>query len=140
MDLCACMHGVVWHKGLSCACDVQLKRYRRGRKLVACFNETNRVVIHDLDTRAQKEIEVETPFKCASSQHYIAVTAFRKDPRLLTTDGALVNIFPESKKASCVAFHPRNTNIFAIGYQNGAVCMWDLSTQEYVSSFKQHTD
>jgi hypothetical protein len=111
-------------------------KYRRGRKLVACSLDENRVVIHDLDTRAQKEIEVETPFKCASSQHYIAVTAFRKDPQLLTIDGALVYIIPDSTDAYCVALHPRKTNILAMGCFDGSARLWDMSLRSYVYSLK----
>jgi WD40 repeat protein len=115
-------------------------KYRRGRKLVACSLDENRVVIHDLNTGEQKEIEVETPFKCASSQHLIAVTAFRKDLRLLSTDGALVHIVPDSADAYCVALHPRSTNILAMGSFDGSARLWDMSLQSYVYSLKEHTN
>ena len=44
-------------------CDGQSKGCRRGSKLVACLNDENQVVILDLDTGAQKVIEVKAPWK-----------------------------------------------------------------------------
>jgi WD40 repeat protein len=107
---------------------------------VACSLDENRVVIHDLNTGEQKEIEVETPFKCASSQHFIAVTAFRKNPQLLSTDGAIVHTIPDSTDVYCIALHPRNTNYLAVGCEDGSVRLWDMSSQSYSSTFKEHSD
>jgi WD40 repeat protein len=107
---------------------------------VACLPWENRVVIHDPETGDQKVIEIERPRKGESSQYYIAITFFRDDLRLYSTDGVLVHIILDSTDAYSVAFHPRNTNTLAVGYDDGKVCMWDVSTHAYVSSFKQHSN
>ena len=104
-----------------------------------CVFKENRVVIHDLETEDQKEIEIQEPQYCASSQHYLAVTTSQRGLHLYTTDGVLVQIIPYSTYASCAAFHPRYTNILAIGYTNGTLRMWDISTRVYLSTFKEHT-
>jgi WD40 repeat protein len=119
---------------------VQSKSYRRGLKLVACLTDENRVLIHDLETGQQKEIEVERPWKCASSQHFIVITTFADGLHLIFINGVLVNMIPDSTDASCVAFHPRKTNILAIGYENGSVRFWDASKKACMSSFKKHSD
>ncbi len=106
---------------------------------MACLEKDNRFVIHDLETGDRKVIEVVRPQDCASSPYYIAITTLRAGLHLFSTEGVLVRIVPESTKASCVAFHPRNTNILAAGYINGSVHMWDASTQACVCSFKEHT-
>ena len=107
--------------------------------MASFFNE-NKVVILDLETSEQKEIEIGRPGDCASSQHYLAVTTSQQGVHLFSMDGVLVHIVPDSTEARCVAFHPRNTNILAVGCKDGSVRMWDLSTLSYVSSFKEHTD
>ena len=66
---------------------MQVKGNSRGRKLVACLFEENRVVIHDVETSEQKIIEIESPLKCSSSSHYIAVTTYMYGTYLLTIDG-----------------------------------------------------
>jgi WD40 repeat protein len=105
---------------------------------VACFFNENRVVIYDLETGVHKEIEIYWPLKCASSQHFVAITTIEDGLHLFTIDSVLVHIVSDSTEASCVDFHPRNTNVVAIGYDDGTVRMWDISTQVYVSSFKEH--
>jgi WD40 repeat protein len=133
----ACGRVTEWTEQLCCV--VQLKAHRRKRKLVTCLRG-NRAVIHDLETGEQKIIEIERPLKCSSSSHYIAVTTYKYGVYLLTVDGVLVHIIPDSTYAKCVAFHPQNTSILAIGYEDGTVRLWDVSTQSYASLFKEHTD
>ncbi len=104
---------------------------------MACLKDDNRVVIHDLETGDQKMIEIKRPCKCASSQHFIAVTTLQHGMHLLNTEGGLVHMVPDSTKACSAALHPHNTSIVAIGFRDGTVRMWNASTQVYVSSFKQ---
>jgi WD40 repeat protein len=118
---------------------VQLKARRRGRKLLACFNETNRVVIHDLDTGHHKVINVKRPWKSSASQHVIAVTTYQDGLHLFAIDGVLIHNIPDSTDARSVAFHPHNSNILAIGFKDGSLRMWNVSTQVYVSLFEDHT-
>jgi WD40 repeat protein len=118
---------------------MQSKSYSRGRKLVACLFDDNRAVIHDLDSGNQKVIEINMPWKCASSQNSFAITTVKDGLRLFSIDGDLIHIVPDSIKARNVAFHPRSTNILAIGYEDGTVRLWDVSMQAYISSFKQHS-
>ncbi len=107
---------------------------------MACLQGQYLVVIYDLDTGEQKEIEIKHPRKCAASQYFFAVTTYEDELHLFSTDGVLLYILPETMGACCAAFHPHNTNILAIGYGDGAVCMWDLSTQACMSSFEEHID
>jgi WD40 repeat protein len=95
-------------------------------------------VIHDLDTGVQKKIEVKEPLKCASSQHYVAVTTSHHGLHLYSTDSVLVHIVPDSTRASCVAFHSSHPCILAIGDQDGSVRMWNQSMRAYFSSFELH--
>ncbi len=113
---------------------------RRGRKLVACLFHDNRVVIHDLETRAQTIVKVNDPWMCPTAHRLLAVTTCDDSVRLFSIDGDLDHIVSDSTNACSAAFHPRNTNIIAIGYNDGTVRMWDVSTQAYVSSFKEHTN
>jgi WD40 repeat protein len=99
----------------------------------------NRTVIHHLETGEQKEIKIKQPLDCAASQHNFAVTTYEDGLHLLSTHGALVYIVPDSTEARSVAFHPHKTNCIAIGYHDGTVRMWNVSTQVYVSFFRQHT-
>ncbi len=96
-------------------------------------------MIHDLDTNEQQVIEIESPWTCASSQSVLAVTTVENGLHLFSTQDSLVHIVPDSMDASCVAFHPRNTNILAIGYGDGTVCFWDMSSQTHVSEFTHHS-
>ncbi len=105
---------------------------------MACFFNENRVVIYDLETREQKVINVPLPKRCTSSQRILAITSIGYGLRLFSTNGVLDHIVPDSTKSRCAAFHPRNTNILAIGFQDGAVRIWDVSSQADVSFFKQH--
>ncbi len=98
----------------------------------------SRVVIYDLETGDQKVIEITRPVKCAASQHLLAITTANDGLHLFSTDGVLVHIVPEATKASCVVFHSHHNNILAIGYNDGAVHFWDVSTQAYVSMFIPH--
>jgi WD40 repeat protein len=117
---------------------MQFKEFIRGRKLAACMYHENRVVIHDLETGDQMEINVNNPWKCAASQYFFAVTTSRSGLHLFSADGVLVHIVPDSTEAYCVAFHPRNTNILAMGYLDGTVRLWNVLLQAYVSSIRQH--
>ncbi len=119
---------------------MQSKGSCRGRKLAVCLPWENRVVMYNLETGEQKEIEVKGPLRCASSQHYAAITTSQVGMHLYSTNGVLVHIVPDSTDVRCAALHPRNNNILAIGYEDGSVRIWDISTQAYVSSFKKHTD
>jgi WD40 repeat protein len=114
--------------------------YRIRRRLVVCQYHSNRVVIHDLETGHQKVVQIYRPSNSASSKHVHAIVSYGVGIHLLTMDGDLVRIVPGSVHTSCVAFHPHNTNILAIGFRDGTVRMWDVSVHAYVSSFKQHTD
>jgi WD40 repeat protein len=114
-----------------------LKRTCRGRKLVVCLREENRLAILDLDSKGCKASQIDRPWRSASSHHLIAVTTFEDGIHLLSLDGFVVHIIPDSTDANCVAFHPGNTSILAIGCTNGSVYMWDVSTQAYVTSFTQ---
>ncbi len=105
---------------------------------MACLYDENRVVIHDLETGEKKELEDEQPCKCAASQYALAMTTSEDGLHLCSTDGVLIHIVPESTNASCVVFHPRNANILAIGYKDGTVRMWDVSSQTYCWEFKEH--
>ncbi len=105
-----------------------------------CQYRSNRVVIHDLETGHQKVVQIYRPSNSASSKHIHAIVSYGVGIHLLTMDGDLVRIVPGSVHASCVAFHPHNTNILAIGFRDGTVRIWDVSTQMHVSSFKQHSD
>ncbi len=105
---------------------------------MACLHDENRVGIHDTTTGYKLVIEIERPWRCASSQHFVAITALKHGLHLFSTTGVLVHIVPDSTDAFCVAFHPCNTNILAIGYGDGTVRMWDVSTQTYFCEFKEH--
>jgi WD40 repeat protein len=118
---------------------MQSKGNRRGRKLLACFTDENRVAIYDIESGEKKEIEVQLPWMCAATQHIIAVTTVEGGLHLLADDGDLVHVIPGSATAECVAFHHRNTNILAMGDEDGSVRMWDVSTQAYICLFKKHT-
>jgi WD40 repeat protein len=107
---------------------------------VACFNEENQVVILDQETGDQKEIEAKEPLRCAASQHYAAIATFEDGIHMFSLDGVRAQSVPYSAEAMSVAFHPHNTNILAIGCKDGLLHIWDVSTQSYVSSFKQHSD
>jgi WD40 repeat protein len=104
-----------------------------------CLFIENRVVIHDLETGEQKVIKISHPWKSSASQHLLAIVTHEDGLHLFSTDGELVHIVPDSTKARCVAFHPRNTNILAIGYGDGTVRMWDVTMRLDVSSFQEHT-
>ncbi len=106
---------------------------------MACKRLESRVVIYDMETGGQHVIEFRKPWKCTVSQYCLAFATYEDGLHLFAHDGELVRILPDSIDASCVAFHPRNANILAIGYGDGTVRMWDVSTQAYVSEFKQHT-
>ncbi len=95
-------------------------------------------MIHDQKTGNQKVIEITKPWKCAASPYWIAVTTLYHGLHLYTTDGILVRIVPDSTDVSCVAFHPHNTNILAIGYGDGTVRICDGLTSRHESAFKQH--
>jgi WD40 repeat protein len=94
--------------------------------------------IHDLETESQKVFKCKAPWRCVASQCLVAITATNDGLHLYSTDGDIVHVIPDSTGAFCAAFHPRNTNILGIGYQNGTVRMWDVSMQVYVSSFHHH--
>jgi WD40 repeat protein len=96
-------------------------------------------VIFNVNTLDHNVIEIESPRDCASSQHYVSVTTSENELRLFSFDGTLVHIVPDSVNTGCVAFHPDNSNIMAIGYKDGMVRMWNVSMREYVSSFNTHT-
>jgi WD40 repeat protein len=132
------MYGAVRFGGLSGLSCVYSKEYRRGPKLVACLYNENRVVIYDLETGEQKEIEIKWPLRCVSSHYRIAITTYADGLHLFSTDGVLVHIVPDSNKSRCAAFHPRNSNILAIGHTDGTMRIWDVCTEAYVSSFKVH--
>jgi WD40 repeat protein len=97
--------------------------------------DEDRVVIYDQDTKEQREIEIESPWTCASSQHILAIITLEYALHIFSPDGDLIHIVPGP---NCVTLHPYITNILAVGYANGTVCLWDLSTQASVSTFKQH--
>jgi WD40 repeat protein len=105
---------------------------------VACLYQGHRVVIHDLETGKQKDIKSKWPLKCATSQHLWAITTDGSGMHVYSTDGTLVHIIPDSTEARCVAFHPRNTNILAIGYGDGTVRIRDMNKLTFISSFKKH--
>ncbi len=117
---------------------VQSKGYRRGPKLVACLYKEHRVVIHNLDTGDQKEIEINRPGDCASSNYFVAVKTIEDGLHLFSLDGILVHVVPDSTEATCVAFHSSNPCILAMGDQDGSVRMWNQSMQAYFSSFELH--
>ena len=119
---------------------MQVKTCRGGNQLVACKTVQDQVVIQDLATNERKSILLQGPMRCAVSPYFIFVTTERIGLHMFSTDGGLVCILPESMEARCVALHPCNTNILAIGFGDGTVRIWDMSTQAYVSSFKQHAD
>jgi WD40 repeat protein len=106
---------------------------------VVCLREENRVVIHDLDTKDWKARRINQPWTCASSQHLLAIPSNGAGMNLFTTDGVLVHTISEAKISNCVAFHPDNTNILAIGFKDGSVRTWDIFAQTYVSEFKEST-
>ncbi len=107
---------------------------------MVCLRGENRVVIHDLETGHQKDIDVKKPWKCSSSQHMLAISTYEDGLHVFTIDGILVHSVPDSMGAKCAAFHLRNTNILAIGLNDGSVRMWDVQKKAVVSSFKAHTD
>ncbi len=107
---------------------------------MACFNEENRVKILDQETGEQKVMNVKRPQESSASQHFVAIITYGAGMHLFTTDGVLVHTVPDSADAYSVALHPHNTNILALGFADGTVHMWDMSTQAYVSEVKQHTD
>ncbi len=111
------------YSALSVLWCVQSTDYRKRRQLVAGFYDENRVVIHDLQTGEQKVMEAKQPLKIAISPNHIAVTTDEDELRLFSNDGELVHAIPDSIAASCVAFHPRNPNILAIGFDDGSVVM-----------------
>ncbi len=75
---------------------------------------------------------------CAASERHIAVTA-AQGLHLLAHDGALIEIFPDSKNANCVAFQPALLDLIAVGCK--ALFFWgDVPAQAQVASFKEHTD
>jgi WD40 repeat protein len=105
---------------------------------VVCFYEQNRVVIRDMETGEQKEVEVREPWKCVGQHQCIVVVSENDNLHVFTTDGDLKHIIPETKNASCVAVHPVNPDIIAIGFHEGAVSIWNSRAQAYVSTFKVH--
>jgi WD40 repeat protein len=115
------------------------KGFSRAGKLVACLYNENQVVIHDLETGAQKVIKISHPWKSSASQHLLAIVTHEDGLHLFSTDGVFVHIIPDSTGARCVAFHPRNTNVLATGYGDGTVRMWDVTMRIDVSSFQEHT-
>ncbi len=102
---------------------VQSKGDHRGRKLVACFYEQNRVGIQQLGSGDQKLLEIKESIQCAAIQHILAVTTVEDSLHLFTHDGDLVHVVPGSTQASSVAFHPRNPNVLAMGDEDGTVHM-----------------
>ncbi len=106
---------------------------------MACKCDENQVVIRELETGEQTEFELVSPFKCAASMNYLAVTSAYRGLRLFTLDGDLVSIVPKSSSVTCAAFHPHNTNILAIGFADRSVRMRDVRTQARLSSFQKHT-
>jgi WD40 repeat protein len=117
---------------------VQAKAQGRGRKLVGYSMWENRVVIHDLDTRDQKASEVTLPVSCSASHHFIAIITYGAGMHLLSNEGDIVHIVPDSVEAYRVAFHPHYPSILAIACGDGTVRMWHTSTQAYLATFKQH--
>ena len=96
---------------------------------MACKYDENQVVIRDVETGEQTEFELVSPFKCAASMNYMAVTSAYRGLRLFTLDGDLVSIVSTSSSATCAAFHPHNANILAIGTADGSVRMRDVDAQ-----------
>ena len=107
---------------------------------MACLPNEVRIVILDLETSKQKVIKIKHPWKCATSQHLLAITTTNDGLHLFSTDCVLVRIVPKSTKASCAAFHTLNTNILAIGYKGGTVRFRDMDKQASVVSVKKHYD
>jgi WD40 repeat protein len=107
---------------------------------VVCFYEQNRVVIRDVETGEQKEVEVRWPMKCAVSLNYVAVSTNGAGLFLFTLDGDLVYVVPDSINGYSVAFHPLDTDILVIGCDQGSLRIWNVRTQAYVSTFKQHAN
>ncbi len=96
-------------------------------------------MIHNLETNEQKVVEITEPWMCAASERHIAVTA-AQGLHLLAHDGTLIQILPDSKNANCVAFHPHNPDLIAVGFKDGSVRFWNVPAQAQVASFKEHTD
>jgi WD40 repeat protein len=107
---------------------------------VACLYTENRVVIQDLETGDQKVIKAKLPLKCVASQCIVVVTTCSEGLYLLNHDGDLIHVVPDSTNAICAAFHPHSTDILAIGFKDGSVCIWNVRAHAYTSSLKHHTD
>jgi hypothetical protein len=89
-------------------------------------------VIRDVETGKQKEVEVKQPWKCVGQQQHIVVISGNDNLHVFTTDGDLKYIILESKNACCVAFHPVNPDILAIGFHEGAVSMGFASASVHI--------
>jgi WD40 repeat protein len=118
---------------------VQVKEHRRGSKLVSCFLDENRVVIHDLETGEQTEMSLVRPLRCATSTNLTAVATCGHGMHIFA-EGDVDQVIPNSTSATCAAFHPRRPDILVIGFNGGPVGKWDIQTRTWLPSFKVHTD
>jgi hypothetical protein len=79
---------------------VQSKANRRGRKLMACLFNENRVAIHDFETGEEHELKVEYCLHLIASSRHVAATSNEGGVHLLTHDGELVQEVPESESTT----------------------------------------
>ncbi len=131
---------VVRPHGLNLLQCVQSKANRRGRKLMACLFNENRVAIRDFETGEEHELKGEYSLNVATFSRYIAATAHQGGVHLFTHNGELVQEVPESESTTSVGFHSRNPSVLAIGFESDTVRIWDERARAYVYSFKEHTD
>jgi WD40 repeat protein len=116
---------------------VQVTGYRRGSKLVACFQSQSRLVVLNLDNNEQKGVVIQGSTLWAASQDYLAVTPFGEDMRILTHDGDLVHIVPDSNEANSASFDAQTYGILGVGFKDGSMRMWDVRVQALVFLLKQ---
>jgi WD40 repeat protein len=108
--------------------------------MVACSDEDNKVVILDLETRAETVIKVKMPGTCAASREHIAFTTNDEGIFFYTHQGELLYGIPDLDDVCFVAFDPRDDNCLAIGLYNGVVGLWDVSKRKDTAEHKAHRE
>jgi WD40 repeat protein len=118
-------------------CTVQSKGLRRGRKLVACLPDENRVVIHNLETSEQKIVDVLEPYRCVTSHEFLVLASSRLGLSIFSLDGVLVQSCPAPSLVVCLALYSTR-QIVVCGSQDGYIFVWDILSRRFVS-FKEHS-
>ncbi len=91
-----------------------------------------------LGLTSDESIDIKHSIKCAASSQYIAVSAQGSGLRVFTTAGVLVHIVPDSKISYSISFLPNHPDIISMGFEDGSVRVWDVTTQVHLASFEKH--